>query len=45
MNRCDYLDPMLPWVGMKSSAAPSLSRWGLQELTRAKSYHFRLSSR
>ncbi len=43
MNRCDYLDPMLPWLGIKDSGRGlSLSRWGLQELTRAKSYHFRL---
>jgi acyl-CoA reductase-like NAD-dependent aldehyde dehydrogenase len=46
MNRCDYLDPMLPWVGVKESGRGlSLSRWGIQELTRAKSYHFRLASR
>ncbi len=44
MNRCDYLDPLLPWVGIKESGRGlSLSRWGIQELTRAKSYHFRLS--
>jgi acyl-CoA reductase-like NAD-dependent aldehyde dehydrogenase len=46
MNRCDYLDPMLPWIGVKESGRGlSLSRWGIQELTRAKSYHFRLSNR
>jgi acyl-CoA reductase-like NAD-dependent aldehyde dehydrogenase len=46
MNRCDYLDPMLPWIGVKESGRGlSLSRWGIQELTRAKSYHFRLNSR
>ncbi len=44
MNRCDYLDPMLPWIGVKDSGRGlSLSRWGIQELTRAKSYHLRLS--
>ncbi|MHB8418472.1 MAG: aldehyde dehydrogenase family protein [Myxococcales bacterium] len=44
MNRCDYLDPMLPWVGVKDSGRGlSLSRWGIQELTRPKSYHFRLA--
>jgi acyl-CoA reductase-like NAD-dependent aldehyde dehydrogenase len=43
MNRCDYLDPMLPWVGVKDSGRGlSLSRWGLQEMTRAKSYNLRL---
>jgi acyl-CoA reductase-like NAD-dependent aldehyde dehydrogenase len=46
LNRCDYLDPMLPWIGVKESGRGlTLSRWGIQELTRAKSYHFRLSSR
>lgn len=46
MNRCDYLDPMLPWIGVKESGRGlSLSRWGLQELTRPKSHHFRLKTR
>ena len=45
LNRCDYLDPMLPWIGVKESGRGlTLSRWGIQELTHAKSYHFRLSS-
>ena len=45
MNRCDYLDPMLPWVGVKDSGRGlSLSRWGIQEMTRAKSYHFRIKT-
>ncbi len=46
LNRCDYLDPMLPWVGVKESGRGlSLSRWGIEELTRPKSYHFRLEPR
>jgi len=45
MNRCDYLDPMLPWVGVKDSGRVlSLSRWGIQEMIRAKSYHFRITT-
>ena len=46
MNRCDQLDPWLPWVGVKDSGrGQSLSRWGILELTRPKSYHFKLQSR
>ncbi len=46
MNRCDYLDPALPWVGWKQSGLGlSLSRYGLLSLTRAKSYHLRLTTR
>ena len=44
MNRCDYLDPMLPWVGVKESGLGcTLSKWGFAQLTRPKSYHFRLA--
>jgi acyl-CoA reductase-like NAD-dependent aldehyde dehydrogenase len=43
LNRCDFLDPALPWVGWKESGLGlSLSRHGLLALTRAKSHHFRL---
>ena len=43
MNRCDYLDPSLPWVGVKDSGQGcTLSTLGLQQLTRPKSYHFNL---
>jgi acyl-CoA reductase-like NAD-dependent aldehyde dehydrogenase len=43
MNRCDYLDPALPWVGWKESGLGlSLSRHGLLALTRPKSLHFRV---
>lgn len=41
-NRCDYLDPQQPWVGVKDSGlGASLSHHGLRALTRPKSLHFR----
>lgn len=41
-NRCDYLDPGLPWTGVKDSGrGTSLSRFGYDSLTRPKSIHFR----
>jgi acyl-CoA reductase-like NAD-dependent aldehyde dehydrogenase len=41
-NRCDYLDPQMPWVGVKDSGhGVSLSYLGLRALTRPKSLHFR----
>jgi acyl-CoA reductase-like NAD-dependent aldehyde dehydrogenase len=41
-NRCDYLDPGLPWSGVKDSGrGASLSRYGYYQLTRPKSIHFR----
>lgn len=41
-NRCDYLDPQLPWVGVKDSGhGVSLSHLGLRALTRPKSFHLR----
>ena len=44
MNRCDYLDPALPWGGWKDSGrGVSLSALGFDGLTRPKSLHFRLS--
>ncbi len=43
MNRCDYLDPALPWTGVKDSGMGSaLSKYGLLGVTRRKSKHFRL---
>ena len=46
MNRCDYLDPALPWTGAKDSGkGESLSHLGFLHLTRAKSLHFRLKTR
>jgi acyl-CoA reductase-like NAD-dependent aldehyde dehydrogenase len=43
MNRCDYLDPTLPWSGWKDSGrGVSLSTLGFDALTRPKALHFRL---
>ncbi|OUR92555.1 aldehyde dehydrogenase [Gammaproteobacteria bacterium 42_54_T18] len=43
MNRCDYLDPYLPWVGVKQSGRGcTLSHIGYEQLTRPKSFHMRL---
>ncbi|MGH6934557.1 MAG: aldehyde dehydrogenase family protein [Dongiaceae bacterium] len=42
MNRCDYLDPALGWVGVKDSGRGcTLSRVGYEFLTRPKSFHLR----
>jgi acyl-CoA reductase-like NAD-dependent aldehyde dehydrogenase len=42
MNRCDYLDPELAWVGVKDSGRGcSLSILGYGQLTRPKSFHLR----
>jgi len=39
-NRCDYLDPGLPWTGVKDSGrGTSLSPYGYYALTRPKSMH------
>lgn len=44
LNRCDALDPALPWVGTKDTGRGyTLSRWGYETLTRPKSYHLRLA--
>ncbi len=46
MNRCDYLDPALAWVGVKDSGRGcTLSRVGYEHLTRPKSFHLRLGLR
>jgi len=43
MNRCDFLDPELAWVGVKDSGRGcSLSRIGYEHVTRPKSFHLRL---
>jgi acyl-CoA reductase-like NAD-dependent aldehyde dehydrogenase len=43
MNRCDSVDPALPWTGVKDSGrGSSLSALGFDQLTRPKSIHFRL---
>jgi len=42
MNRCDYLDPALAWVGVKNSGRGcSLSTLGYQQLTRPKSFYLK----
>lgn len=42
MNRCDYCDPALPWVGVKDTGRGcSLSHYGLLRLSRLKSMHLR----
>jgi acyl-CoA reductase-like NAD-dependent aldehyde dehydrogenase len=42
MNRCDYLDPALAWVGVKNSGRGcTLSVVGYEHLTRPKSFHLR----
>jgi acyl-CoA reductase-like NAD-dependent aldehyde dehydrogenase len=44
LNRCDFLDPELAWTGVKNTGrGVSLSRLGYDQLTRAKSYHYRTS--
>jgi acyl-CoA reductase-like NAD-dependent aldehyde dehydrogenase len=43
MNRCDALDPALPWTGVKDSGRGcTLSALGFDSLTRPKAIHFRL---
>ena len=45
MNRCDYLDPALAWTGVKNSGRGcTLSSVGYEQLTRPKSFNFRLST-
>jgi acyl-CoA reductase-like NAD-dependent aldehyde dehydrogenase len=45
MNRCDYLDPALAWVGVKDSGRGcTLSVVGYEHLTRPKSFHMRLKT-
>ncbi|NOZ40377.1 MAG: aldehyde dehydrogenase family protein [Planctomycetes bacterium] len=41
-NRCDFLDPALPWTGWgESGKGSTLSAYGFYHLTRRKSIHFR----
>ncbi len=43
MNRCDYLDPALAWVGVKDSGrGVALSPLAYEHLTRPKSFHLRV---
>ena len=44
-NRCDYLDPRLPWSGAKQSGrGASLGRWGFESVSRPRAFHFRNGS-
>ena len=41
-NRCDYVDPSLPWSGWgESGRGATMSRYGFLALTRRKALHFR----
>jgi acyl-CoA reductase-like NAD-dependent aldehyde dehydrogenase len=43
LNRCDSLDPALPWVGIKDTGrGHTLSVWGYEHLTRPQSFHLKL---
>jgi len=45
MNRCDYLDPYLAWVGVKDSGRGcTLSKVGFEHLTRPKSFHLKIKT-
>ncbi len=45
MNRADYLDPALAWVGVKDSGRGcTLSTVGYEHLTRPKSFHLRTAT-
>ncbi|KAG9024037.1 hypothetical protein FRB95_012146, partial [Tulasnella sp. JGI-2019a] len=45
LNRCDYLDPALAWTGVKDSGRGiSLSKFGYDQLTRAKSVHMKIAT-
>ncbi len=42
MNRCDYVDPGLPWTGVKNTGrGAALSVLGFHALTQPKGYHLR----
>lgn len=44
VNRCDYLDPALAWVGVKDSGRGcTLSKYGFDYVTRPKSFHVKLN--
>ena len=43
VNRCDYLDPALPWMGVKDSGCgATLSEFGYDQLTQKKSFHLKI---
>ncbi|KAG5637876.1 hypothetical protein H0H81_002839 [Sphagnurus paluster] len=45
LNRCDYLDPALAWTGVKDSGrGVSLSKFGYDQLTKAKSVHMKIKT-
>jgi len=45
LNRCDTLDPALAWTGVKDSGrGVSLSKFGYDQLTRAKSVHMKIKT-
>jgi len=45
LNRCDYLDAALAWTGVKNSGRGiSLSKFGYDQLTRAKSVHMKIKT-
>lgn len=45
LNRCDYLDPSLPWTGVKDTGrGATLSSVGYETLTRPKSFHLRIKT-
>ncbi|KAJ7136151.1 succinate semialdehyde dehydrogenase [Mycena epipterygia] len=45
LNRCDYLDPALAWTGVKNSGrGVSLSKFGYDQLTRAKSVYMKIQT-
>ena len=45
MNRCDYVDPGLVWIGVKETGrGVTLSKLGYEHLTRPKSYHLRFKT-
>ncbi|KAJ7070316.1 succinate semialdehyde dehydrogenase [Mycena belliarum] len=45
LNRCDYLDPALAWTGVKDSGRGiSLSKFGFDQLTHAKSVHMKIKT-
>ncbi|KIJ67250.1 hypothetical protein HYDPIDRAFT_107992 [Hydnomerulius pinastri MD-312] len=46
LNRCDFLDPALSWTGVKNSGrGVSLSKFGYDQLTRAKSVHMKIKTK
>eukprot|EP00941_MAST-03F_sp_MAST-3F-sp1_P004452 g4452.t1 len=45
LNRCDYLDPLLPWGGVKDTGkGVSLSPHGFSGVTKLKGYHFKIKA-